>query len=479
LTELTVDLQDKLKLNNMKAYKTIISAVTGVFFHGLLIAQSGLPRTTQVFQDIKANAAVYDNLKTRYKIENPKACKFEMKMTIGGGDVIVSDWSTYKSQEGERLNYYWPDDRAYTVFTVTTPASSEGVTYSLPLVVEYSRIKNSVLQNNWSFYWWYFDTPYSSTGGKEDPLFYDLLIAKLSEIEGDLVPYKRNEIPTAILNFTSIQKIEKSDVADLRQNYSNSDNVTRTYAVYGEASQFSDSDDSEIELNLKDCMSYLEVSFTRPKENGKDGEWELYSFNGGWGVGIKKSTPTDDKTLYKTVGSHGFKTVFQKEKQPKATPYFSERYQKQYAAEVTPILLDFYNKKEGAAEKLKSYIIPGGDEIFQSFQDFFQELETKLVKVVPNTLNSPNHDGMLARLHVNANEVDNGYFMIYTKVERKAHTAEKGLAKQYKDAGMSKDVMNRFGGEYKKSDNLEFKIILIDDQIKIASKLEWSETIPF
>lgn len=454
-------------------------ALSFILLQGVLFAQTGLPTVEKVFSDIKANSSIYESLKTNYKIVNTKSCTIEMKMTIGGGDVIVSSWSTYKSQEGERLNYFWPDDRAYTVFTVTTPENAEGVTYKLPLVVEYSRIKNSVLQNDWSYYWWYFDTPYSSTGGKEDPLFYDLLIAKLSEMEGNLVPYKRNDIPTAIVNFTSIQKIEKSNEPDLRQNYSNSDNVTRTYAVYGEVSNFSDTDDSEIESNMKECVSYLQVLFTRPKENGKTGDWIVETFYGGFATGIKKSTPTDDKTLYKTVGSHGFKTVFEKEKQPKATPYFSDRYQEEYAKDLTHAIMDFYHKKDGAAEQLKSYIVAGGDDIFKSFQDFFQELDRKLVKVVPNTLNSPEHDGLLARLYVEANKVDKGYVMFYTKLERKSHSSEKGLLKLYKDAGMSKETLSKHEGSYDSSENLEFKIVLIDDQIKIASKLEWSETIPF
>lgn len=458
---------------------TIKIALAFIFLQGLLIAQPNLPSTASVFNQVKANPSVYETLKTTYKIVNPKACTFELKMTIGGGDIITSDWVAYKSQEGERLNYFWPEDRAYTVFTVTTPESSEGISYSLPLVVEYSRIKNSVLQNEWSFYWWYFDTPYSTKGGKEDPLFYDLLITTLSEIKGSLNEKDAREAPSAIEHFTSIQKIEKSNIPDLRQNYSYSDNVTRTYAIYGETVKFADSDASIVESNSKNCMSLIEVQFTRSKENGKDGEWELYGFNGGFGVGIKESTPTDDKTLYKTVGLHGFKTIFQKEKQEKAIPYFSDLYQDKYNEDLTKVLMDFYAKKEGAAEKLKSYIIPGGDDIFLSFQNYFQELDRTLVKVVPNTINSPEHEGLLADLYVNENKIDQGYITLYTRVERKSHSSEKGLSKLYKDAGMSKQVFNSNEGYYYNSENLEFKIILIDDQIKIASKLESKVTIPF
>lgn len=168
-----------------------------IFFHAIKFAQTGLPVVASVFSETKENNKVYESLKKDYKIMNPKACEIEMKTMIGSGE-IVSDWSTYKSQEGERLNYYWPADRTYTVCTMTTPESTDSVTYSLPLVVEYSRIKNSVLQNDWSFYWWYYDTPYYSTGGKEAPLFYELFIAKLSEIEGDLVPYQRSDLPLLI-----------------------------------------------------------------------------------------------------------------------------------------------------------------------------------------------------------------------------------------------------------------------------------------
>ena len=451
-------------------------SIAFIFFNIVVFAQS-LPSVTSVFNDIKSNPKIYESLKNDYKISNPKACKIEMKMTIGSGE-IVSDWSTYKSQQGLKLNYYWPDDRAYTVFTVTTPESTEGVTYSLPLVVEYSRIKNSVLQNDWSFYWWYFDTPYSSTGGKQDHLFYELLIGKLSEIEGDLLTYRRNDIPDAIVNFTSIQKIEKSSEPDIRENYSNADNVTRIYAVYGETSKFADSDDAEIESNMDNCVSYLKVQFRREKENGKEGDWKIDSFLGGFDTGLKESNPTENKNLYKTLGSHGFKTVFQKEKQPKAIPYFSDLYQEKYADEFSQVIMDFYLKKEDSEEKLKSFIVPGGEDIFESFKNYFNELEIKLVKIKPST-NSPQHDGLLSRLYVNANKVDDGYLILYTNLERKSCTSEKGLNKIYKDAGMSKDVINTRGGHYYASESIQFKIVLIDDQIKIASKLESKNEIPF
>lgn len=457
-----------------KLIKAAIVLLTTPF---LGISQNGLPSVESVYSTIKSNPKVYESLKNDYKISNPKSCKIEMKMTIGSGD-IVSDWSTYKSDEGIRLNYYWPEDRAYTVFTVTTPESSEGVTYSLPLVVEYSRIKNRSLQSNWEYYWWYFDTPYSSKGSKEDPLFYDLLINKLAELEGNVVPNRREEIPTAIEDFTRILKIEKTTEPDIRNNYSNADEVTRVYSVHGDCAKFIDSDEAQVDQNKENCVSYLKVQFRRLKENGKTGDWFIESFLGGFGTGLKSSTPTDDQNLYRTVGSHGFKTVFENEKQPKSTPYFSEKYQEEFAAELTKVLHNVYNKKDGALEELKKFIVPGGDEILQSFQTFFQELDSKFVSIKPTT-NSPQHDGLLARLQVEANDIENGYVMLYTNVERKSATSEKGLSKMYKDAGMSKEVLNTRDGHYSKFENIKFEIVLIEDEIKIASKLESKNTIPF
>lgn len=448
-----------------------------ILLHGMIFAQTGLPSVTSVFSDTKANPKVYESLRTKYKITNPKACKIEMKMTIGSGE-IVSDWSTYKSQEGERLNYYWPDDRAYTVFTVTTPENTDGVTYSLPLVVEYSRIKNSTLQNNWTYYWWYFDTPYSSKGGKQDPLFQDLLIQYLSGIKGAIYPNDRDGIPSAIEDFTSISKIEKSNEQDLRQNYSNVEHVTRVYSVYGETTKFSDWDNAIAESNSVDCISNLKVEFSRQKENGTEGEWYIENILGGFETGIQSSTVTEDKQLYKTVGSHGFNEIYEKEKQIRALPYFSEVYQNKFSNELTSVLIDIYEKKENGLENLKKFIIPGGDDIFESFKSFFNELDMKFVTLKPST-NSPKHNGLLANLHVEANEVPDGYVTIYTSLDRKSGSSEKGLSKKYKEGGMSKDIINTREGQYYSNENLTFKIAIIDGEIKIASKLEMRKQIPF
>lgn len=438
-----------------------------------------LPSVKSVFETIKANPKVYESIKTNYKVNNPKSCNIEMKMTIGGGDVITSNWSTYKTDYGYKLNYYWPEDRAYTVFTVTTPKNSEGVTYSLPLVVEYSRIKNDVLQSDWHYHWWYFDNPYSVKGGKEEALFKELLLKKLSTLEGNIIIHKRNDIRKPFENFTAIKNIKKTDKAETRQIYSNVEYVYYTYLIEGETIEYEDYDQSIVTGNYPNSKGYFEVKFKREKENGKTKDWEFGEFVGGFQNYVEKGESSGDKKLYETIASSSFNKVYQKEKTIRKTPYYSKKYKDEFEFQVTKNLIDLFNNKAGAEEQLKKYIVPGDDKILSSIKSIFNEMKKTFVNLTPETLNSPNHEGIYVALYVNESNIEKTEVRITIKGLRESWTKDKSLKKIYKNAGMSKDALNKYAAKYTLRHRSILKTVFIDGEFKIASPLKLDENIPF
>lgn len=439
--------------------------------------QPSLPGISKVFADIKANKYVYDKLKKDYKIANPQACKFEMKMIIGGGDIITSDWSTYKSDEGKKLNYYWPDDRAYTVFIVTTPESTEGVTYKLPLVVEYSRIVNSTLQNSWSYYWWYFDTPYSATGGKEDTQFQQLLIQQLSKITGKADP-NTEEAPMSLEWVTSIETIEKSDKADLREmSYSNADYVTRVFKVSCSSIEYNDYEQASTKTFYPHSAAYVKARFARDKENGKVGNWYFESFYGGFDTYLERGEPNEDKTLYATIGDVGFKAIYQRPPVQKKIPFSSDLYEEMFNANVSKALYDFAMGVAGSEAELQKYLDPNQPELMEGFRQYFQEFKDKCVYIGYSEANKT--DAVKADLSASSSSPEQSKVYLTIRAERPSVNAEKSLKATYKAAGMSKAAMARFNGRHLGNENLVLKMVLIDGELFIAEAPVHPEPIPF
>lgn len=429
------------------------------------------PNVDEVYKNILNNPSVYKSLKEDYKIANPKDCKIEKKMIIGGGDVIVSDFSTYKSDNANNLNWKWPEDRAYTVFRVTTPENTEGVKYVLPLVVEYTRLQYDAMTSNYHYLWWKFDAPYSVSGGREDALFEELLKNKLNALEQGLTQGARGDFPTDFGGFSKITGIEKSDKKDLREVYSNVEKVSRTYIIKGDCIKYTDRSESEVAAHFIDSKYYLYVVFQRDKdEKGKTGEWYASSFLGGIGTGLSVGTDSGDKQLYQTIGKNGFEAVFQREKTEIELPYFSKKYEEKVSAEIAQIIIDCVEGKDGAEERLKSYLAPGDEELFNKYKEYFDDIRSKFVGI---RYRSENPVYVYAKFE---NEVK--YISATIKLERKSLFDDKSLKAVYKAAGMSKQQI-AMGGAYSVDFRWRQEVIVIGNQVKIIDAPSGELPIPF
>lgn len=423
------------------------------------------PNIDQVFQKMVNTPGVYQRLKETYLIENPKSSKIEKRMLIGSGE-IDSDFSTYKSDEAYRINWNWPDDRARTIFTITTPESSEGVKYVLPLVVEYTRLQNGVLTNEWHFNFWRFENPYSVSGGKEDGVFLSLLEKEMADFKGNIIEGNR-EMPEIIQNFTRIGEIEKSNVPDEREVYGQKDIVTRTYDIHGDIISYSDWDESVVKMNTNNVVGTMIVKFSREKDaSGKPGDWKLEEFLGGFGSHISGGEETDDKTLYKTVGIEGFQYIKENGKQERKIPFYSEQYVNEFEAGFKNALKDLFLNKEGAKENIKKYLAPGDETVFQAFDLLMSDARDKQMKLYKN---DENDSGIKVSLSVEkSEEADKQEGTLYLVFDRISWFTDKSLKNVYKDAGMSKDVLNK-GGALQVRENYRLKFIIVDGELRVST----------
>lgn len=430
--------------------------------------QSDLPSVETVFKQYQiSNSYVSKSLKEKYLIENPSSCKFFMQQNASKESPVKSEWNVFKSNQGYRLNWRWPEDRATVTFKVTTPPNAEGVSYIMPLVVEYTRIKNGVFQNSWSYYSWHFGNPWQVKGGKEDALFLGLLTNYLMELEGHLEPYSRESEINHIALFTTIEKIEKSERPEHRESYVDKEKVIRQYVLTGETIEYDVPVDEEVIVknNYTGSKGYIEVSFERSVNKTQRGDWVFAGFESGPGNKVEHGSPTGDKKLYKTAGAFGFKAVYQQVKSETLIPYFTDTYVNNYEKELSKVFTNLFLGKQGAEDELKEYIIPGGDDILKAFKDRAGELKNKFVELKPGNDDS----GIYVTLRgITYGKVEErGKMTLDIAGVRKSYGKDKTLKKQYQDAGMSKEALSYFEGNFDYHETIYLKLVESEGQILI------------
>lgn len=474
---------NKLKDRKMKTNKHIIVLIA-CCISILSLSVNGqapaLPSIESVFKQYQAgNTFVSKSLREKYLIANPAACKFEMQQNASVDSPVKSEWNVFKSNQGYRLNWYWPEDRATVTFKVTTPPNKEGVKYVLPLVVEYSRIKSSVLQNSWSYYSWHFGNPWRVEGGKEDALFHELLVASLFQMEGHPAAYSREMDIQLVEPFTSISKIEKSERPERRESYSDKESVIRQYVLTGETIEYDIPAEEEAiaKENYTNSKGYIEVVFERSVNKTQRGDWTFVGFEGGPGNKIEHGTPTGDKNLYKTAGAVGFREVYQKEKQPAEIPYFSDVYEEIYTKNAKEAFADFFLDKPGAEEKIKAFIVPGGDEIIKAFKDQADKLKNTFVELKPGN----DHPGVdIAISGISFGKVaERGKMYFNLQGKRKGYGEDKSLKKKYQEAGMSKEALSKLEAQFDYQETIYLKLVEFEGKILISEAPVFTQIIDF
>lgn len=462
----------------MKTIKliSILSFFSLVQLLGFAQAPS-LPSVESVFKQYQAtNQYVAKSLKEKYLIANPATCKFEMQSNASSSQ--TSEWNVFKSSQGYKLNWYWPEDRAIVTFKVTTPANKEGVSYVMPLTVEYSRIKSGVLQNEWNYYSWSFGNPWQVKGGKEDALFQELLVSNLLELKGSLDPNDREMDIQYLAPFTSVTSIEKSTRPQQRESYSDKENVIQQYILTGETIEYAPQvyEEANVKDNYTNSKGYIEVVFERSVDKTKRGEWSFAGFNGGPGNKIEHGTPTGDKKLYKTAGAFGFSEIYKKDKQETETPYFTDTYVEEYEKRISEAFTNLFLGKEGAQDELKKYIVGGGDDILKAFVDRANELKNKFVELKPGD----DHSGIYVSVSsISYGKVaERGKLTFDIKGVRRKYGKDKTLKNKYK-AAMSKEAFSYFEGSFDYSETIYLKLVEFDGDILINEVPEFNAEIKF
>jgi len=462
-------------LQNLKTMKAIIGLLL-IFFLiiGTCLAQPAFPSVSSVYTYLKTNKNVYSKLKDDYKIPNPEASTWEQTYIIGGGDVVPSEFRTFKSQEWrDMVDDYLPDDRAYVVFTLTTPKSTEGVIYKLPVIVEYSRIKEYVIQDSWEFLWWYIDEAYEMSGGNDDQVFFDLFMQDLKSIEPNINPHKSvTTLPDYAHDFISIQSIEKDSKPAVRDYSSgNVDLINVYYKVTGTTITYDDFDQTAPLSIHPNSVAILCASYSRDKANGQTGAWSLTGYFGGFG-GIDITETQETKTLYATLLNKGFDAIYKKEAQTKEVPYYTDRYEEEFEQNCSAAIIEY--AKTGNSEALMKFINPTQPEILNDFKSYFDELKQKCVILNPEAGNQA------IRISLSGNdEPEEAKVNFAIDCERPAYGTDKALKTQYKNAGISKEVMLNNQAQFYASENIELTVKLINNQYKLTSGPKRLLEIPF
>jgi hypothetical protein len=443
------------------------------------LAQKELPSIDQVFKNTLANDYVYKALEEDYGIANPKECKFEKRMTIGGGDVIDSDWSTYRSgpalKEANRLFQKWPDDRAYTVFTVTTPKNKDGVSYVLPLTVEYSRYKDGAIVNDWEYYWWKFETPYKTIGKLNSEEFFKLTMDTLKNLNYSYNPGNYPECPKALLGFYKINSIYESSEEDEIEKYSNREYVTRKYYVTGDYIYMPGSDYDSVYAHYTNRTAILPAQFSRELDNGKPiADWVLSKFVAGWGLVAKEGIETKDYAIRPTIERFGWDYVYQKENAPIGKAYFSNLYKKIWETKINQSLTDFYNGNTNAINTFKMMV--KDEETAKAFENIINEVKQKLCY-----LDKVKDDYVFKSDYVEDNyskPEEGGIVRIYFEIRRKSCLSDPSLKAPYKESGMQKAIW-KAGAKYYSSEKHELKVSVINNELKIHGVPKLKKEIPF
>lgn len=427
-----------------------------------------LPSIEKVFSDVKANQYVYKALKEDYHIANPKSCTFKMGLPNGEGGYNEAYWSTYQSDYALSVNYKWPDDRAKVYFTVITPKSTEGVSYELPLLVEYSRIENDIITNNWSYYWWMFKAPMKTIGKVKQKELKDTLISTLGKLEYHFIPEKNYDYPEQLEKFVAIESITESPKADVTESDSYTEWMTRSYIIKGDYIVTKEDSDNQLGYDgvaehYEDAEFELFVMFERDKSigNQKETDWRFYEIKQYNSNLINKGTLVQDTNFYATWQRYGFNKIYQHEKTKVDRDYFTVISIQKFERQVSQVLEDVFLDKPGAEENLSKLCVD--EMVTNGWLAAIDEMKRKMVKFEGVDLYTQDIQRYAS------GDDEHGDISIRLLYSRTSWKDDKALKKTYKDAGMASDILASGGWLQKSSIGGMYDLVAKDNQLKMAS----------
>lgn len=438
-----------------------------------------LPSIEKVFQDIKNNKFVYESLKEDYHIANPKSCTFKMGSPNGEGGYADAYWSTYQSDNAYKINWKWPDDRASVYFTVITPKSTEGISYELPLLVEYSRIKNDIITNSWEYYWWMFKAPLKTIGKPKQKELNDTLINVFKGFEYRFIPNSDFGYPEDLEKFVFISEITESPDSDVTRSDSYREWMTRYYIVKGDYIRTEEGKNNylgyeRISSHYTNAEFKLAVQFERNKkiDNQKATDWKFKEFIYYESKMKQVGTLIKDTNIYTTMHRFGFDKIYQKPKTVIERDYFTDASILEFENNINQALTDVFMGKANCEENLLKLCTDM--TVRDGWLAHVNEIKRKAVKFENIKLYTQD----IIDYARGKDEFADLSLRIY--YSRESWKKNKSLKSVYKAAGMSKEVLAQGGWLQKSSVGGKMqKIVAQDNQLKIASFPEKENSIKF
>ncbi len=437
-----------------------------LLFYSSSFSQSNppLPSVDKVFDDIKKNEFVYKSLKNDYHIADPKACKFIKGLQSYDGTQSEAYWGTYKSQHAD---YRWPDDRAAVYFTVITPKSTEGVSYVIPLLVEYSRVKNDIITNEWTYYWWMFKAPISTSGKPKQNELRDTLINALSKIEHHFIPEEGYGYPSKMDRFIRIESIVDAPTQDVTKSDSYREWMTRYYIIKGDHIVTEEDSDNMlgydgVKEHYKNAEFQIAVTFERDKkiDNQKATDWKFHEYVIYESKFLNKGDLVEDTNFYATLHRYGFEKIYQKEPSKVERDYFTTASIDEFEKDVQKAIEDIFLDKPNAEDNFLQFC---KDEIVRdNWVIAINEMKRKMVKFEEVKLYTQDIYNYARGRDEHA---DISISIYYSRV-----LAKKQIVKSvYKSSGMSKDIYAKGGWLQKSSIGGMYELIEIGNKLKIAT----------
>ncbi|MCB9198846.1 MAG: hypothetical protein H6600_10330 [Flavobacteriales bacterium] len=448
-------------------------------------------QTTPTFPSIEsANQYVKENyLKNdrtqfalEYHIQDLSKVKV-LKQWQSDGQTVTASFLAYSSVEIHSLFPYKnpkPSDRCHVMLLLETPKEADGAYYQVPVDVIYSRLKNGVLTNNWEFFACRLIGYPTQIGGKE--------FTKESKIQCLVDAMNR----TQIVNQEAILILNNSSSIDLQElrnfytidsveiSYENRKSVSEyeiNFLVHGEG--YYNFIDEKFEENITICKRTLEINTKLSKDGSGWTVTSLYFAQGHSDSPILR----EDKTFWGNINQVGFQGIFQT-KTPFNSPFYAAFNIEKFETDLKTVFVKIFEDPEKNAFMLDQFFdenAPSSVEERAYLINLIKDLKSKRLELY--TVNGEPKINFYENIEVEFSQDKFGVVKLRLRCFRNSHynDSSKQLKKEYKEAGMSEQVLKE-GGAFDQELFLDFKCHVVDNYLyltKVNRDLVANFVVPF
>jgi len=439
--------------------------LTFLFFSlSLTLFSQDIPFPTEknALTQLKSSKSLANKLKQEYGVNLMTDLTIERDDWVG---VYGNGFSLKYSSEGQKYSWKNPEDMCYVIFNATTSKNADGVSYEIPIAIYYTRLTSeggdTYIMNNWTYYRWELSSPTIYGAKKITPqLKYSVVSNALSDVFDSNFDSEKSNINFMLDGMEGCIKIDSIYPQSGREDF-----IVSPTKQKWELTLRGDFAINEEGAKMEQLGENLEVDVDVTVELVGE-QWvakEIYIRR----MPYSGMDTYEGDELYNTYKDIGLDGIY-KQRTVKAVPRNTETYLDIYAKMFKNTIANLSDNDETDLANLSFFVENGNKEITKSIRDFFVELKKK--QIVLKNESYEKHSR-----YVDGKDV---YYMeAKFELTRESATGNKGLTKQYLEAGMSKKVIkaSKFYKRYSQDLNLVFR----DNRWYITEKMTKDFEIPF